>query len=234
MENLVFLKNQEALTDSLTVAEKFGKRHDHVLRDIQSKYREEIFRGVSPKLGEPAFFETWYKNEQNGERYTKYLMNEEGFCLLAMGFTGKKAKEWKKKYIKAFATMKTIISEKSTEAWLESRQKGQLTRKAECDTLKKLVDYAKSQGSEHADKLYTVYTKLANTVTGISNRDEATVRQLTTLDLTEHIILHAIDMGILEEKHYKDIYKDCKSRVEAFADLTFIGGEHGHQYLTER
>lgn len=36
MNDLVYLKNDEAFTDSLTVAEKFGKRHDFVLRDIKS------------------------------------------------------------------------------------------------------------------------------------------------------------------------------------------------------
>ena len=34
-----------------------------------------------------------------------YLMNRDGFSLLAMGFTGKEAVEWKLKYIEAFNAM---------------------------------------------------------------------------------------------------------------------------------
>ena len=43
---------------------------------------------------------------------------------------------------------------KSTQAWLETRQQGKLTRKAETDVIQKLVEYAKEQGSTHADMLY--------------------------------------------------------------------------------
>ncbi|MDH5106485.1 Rha family transcriptional regulator [Lentilactobacillus diolivorans] len=35
MNNLVIMKNKQAVTSSLQVAETFGKRHDHVLRDIE-------------------------------------------------------------------------------------------------------------------------------------------------------------------------------------------------------
>ena len=37
------------------------------------------------------------------------FMNRDGFTLLAMGFTGKKALEFKLKYIKAFNDMETHI-----------------------------------------------------------------------------------------------------------------------------
>lgn len=41
----------------------------------------------------------------NGKMNDEYLMNRDGFSLLAMGFTGKKALEWKLKYIDAFNKM---------------------------------------------------------------------------------------------------------------------------------
>ena len=34
MNELVIMQNQQAVTTSLKVAEVFGKRHDHILRDI--------------------------------------------------------------------------------------------------------------------------------------------------------------------------------------------------------
>ena len=86
--------------------------------------------------------------------------------------------------------MESILREKSTEAWLETRQKGKLTRKAETDVIQKLIEYAKEQGSTHADMLYMTYSKLANKMAGVSKRDEATVSQLNNLSLMENIILN--------------------------------------------
>ena len=235
VEKLVFLKKDEALTDSLTVAEMFERRHDDVIKSIEKileRNREiednRLFSDISRQ-----FIKTRYKDEQ-GRMQTKYLMNRDGFALLVMGFTGKKAHIWKIKYIDAFNTMERVIREKTTLAWSETRQFGQITRKAECDTLKRLVEYAKSQGSQHADKLYTVYSKLANTSSGIKNRDEATIRQLTTLDLIENIILHVVDMGIIGQRHYKEIYQDCKKQIETFKASAFIGESNGQTHLEER
>lgn len=229
MNELVFLKNEEAMTDSLTVAEMFGKRHDSVIRSI-----EAIIVGIPQNVAVNdhknevvnLFVKTRYKDTK-GEYRKKYLMNRDGFSLLVMGFTGKKALEWKLKYIEAFNKMEEVVQQKSTQAWIQTRQYGQLTRKAECDTIKKLVEYAKEQGSEHSEKLYMTYTILANKMSGIKKRDESTVEQLNTLTLMENIILHVIDMGILAQKHYKEIYQDCKKRMETVKDLAFIEAKGG-------
>lgn len=218
MNELVYLKNDEAVCDSLQVAEKFGKRHDRVLRAI-----ENLLLGL-PKIEETPkmFWKSFYIEEQNGQRYPKYIMNRDGFSLLVMGFTGKDALEWKLQYIKAFNQMESFIKEKATQTWVETRKASKLTRKAETDTIKKLVDYAKTQGSEHSEKLYMTYSKLANKMAGISKRDEATVMQLNNLSLIENIILHVIDTGILTGKHYKEIYQDCKKRLETVKDLAYL------------
>lgn len=44
MDELVFLKNNEAMTDSLKVSKVFGKRHDNVLKDIRELDCSEDFR----------------------------------------------------------------------------------------------------------------------------------------------------------------------------------------------
>lgn len=47
MNELVYLKNDEAVCDSLQVAEKFGKRHDKLIAEIRRMYGELIGkRGV--------------------------------------------------------------------------------------------------------------------------------------------------------------------------------------------
>lgn len=222
MNELVYLKNNEAVCDSLQVAEKFHKRHDKLVSEIERMYSGLIGRGCAQNGGYPMFEKTTYIHQQNNQRYPKYIMNRDGFSLLVMGFTGKKALEWKLQYINAFNQMESFIKEKMTQTWIETRQAGKRTRKAETDTIKKLVEYAKSQGSTHADMLYITYSKLANKMAGIQKRDEATVMQLNNLSLMENIILHVIDTGILTGKHYKDIYKDCKKRLETVKDLAYL------------
>ena len=57
------------------------------------------------KNGDTLFYRTKWTSEQNGQEYPAYIMNRDGFSLLVMGFTGKKALEWKVKYIQAFNAM---------------------------------------------------------------------------------------------------------------------------------
>lgn len=215
MNDLVYLKNDEAVCDSLQVAEKFGKRHDTVLRAI-SNLRKNV------EIENRKLFRISTYQDSKGRTYQKYIINRKGFAILVMGFNGVDAMHWKLMYSDAFDKMEAFVREKSTQTWIETRQIGKLTRKAETDTIQKLVEYAQNQGSEHADKLYMTYSKLANKMAGISKRDEATVMQLNNLSLMENIILHVIDSGILAGKHYKEIYQDCKRRLETIKDLAYL------------
>lgn len=55
------------------------------------------------------FEETTYIHPQNGQEYPMFVMNRDGFTLLAMGFTGDKALRFKLDYIKAFNAMEETI-----------------------------------------------------------------------------------------------------------------------------
>ena len=103
MKDLVIMKDKQAVTSSLQVAETFGKRHDHVTRDIE----ELIAQSGSPKLGNEMFATGTYENR--GKQYPMYYMNRDGFTLLAMGFTGDKALQFKLQYIKAFNEMEQQV-----------------------------------------------------------------------------------------------------------------------------
>lgn len=154
MNELVYLKNDEPVCSSLQVAEKFGKRHTHVIERI-----EKIIENDSTENSAQCFKASIYK-DSTGKSNKMYVMNRDGFTFLVMGFTGKKANEWKWQYIKAFNQMEKFIREKQTKIWIETRKAGKLTRKAETDTIKNLVEYAKAQGSQHADKLYILHSSM--------------------------------------------------------------------------
>ena len=190
------------------------------------KHKKNVLQSIDNLIAENSAVKIMFKissyKSGNGQSYRKFYMNRDGFSLLAMGFTGREALEWKLQYIRAFNQMENFIREKSTQMWVETRKAGKLTRKAETDTIQKLVEYAKGQGSSHAEMLYMTYSRLVNKMAGINKRDEATVMQLNNLSLMENIILHEVDLGIMQGKHYQEIYRDCKKRLEAVKDLAYL------------
>lgn len=121
MENneLVFKgENSQALTNSLLVAEKFGKTHDNVLKAI----RNIMDGGVVKNNETPMFVESTYFNQQNGQDYPLFVMNRDGFTLLAMGFTGKRALQFKLDYIAAFNAMENELRKPKSLSQLEILQ----------------------------------------------------------------------------------------------------------------
>lgn len=99
--NLVEVKNNQiVVTSSLKVAETFGKQHKDVLKSIVNL----VAKNFAIKN---YFFESTHENR--GKQYKMYYMNRDGFSLLVMGFTGKKAIEWKIKFINAFNEMEKAL-----------------------------------------------------------------------------------------------------------------------------
>ena len=216
MDELVYLKNYEAVCSSLDVSEKFGKRHDKVIRSI-----EQIKENSSPQKWGQSFFESSYK-DTSGKKNKMYLMNRDGFSILVMGFNGKKAMDWKWKYLEAFNKMESMLKERNTQLWIEQRKQGKITRKAETDIIKQLIEYAKEQGSTHSQMLYITYSKLANKMAGVSDRNIATFQQLNELSFIENIIMNQIRVGMERNMNYKDIYKYCKRQIELFKDIAYL------------
>lgn len=109
-ENLVIVydNSEKAITNSVLVAKKFGKEHKHVLEAIRN-----TIKGCADFSATPMFEETTYINEQNGQTYPMFIMNRDGFSLLTMGFTGKKAMKFKLDFIEAFNKMEAIIKQRT-------------------------------------------------------------------------------------------------------------------------
>ena len=121
--DLVILKDRQAVTSSLKVAEVFEKGHQHVLRDIDNLKKDlSNFGQMFAEGAEPDSY---------GRDRRVYYMNRDGFTLLAMGFTGKEALKFKLKYIEAFNAMEAEIKKahlssymiadpiKRAEKWIE-------------------------------------------------------------------------------------------------------------------
>lgn len=108
---LVSYSNDQLVTNSLLVAQKFNKNHFHVLRSI----RQLI--STDPKIGDNSnqnwcqlFASTSYVDE-SGKANQMFIMNRDGFSLLVMGFTGKDALNFKLEFIEAFNKMEKHLKE---------------------------------------------------------------------------------------------------------------------------
>ncbi|MDR1883011.1 MAG: phage regulatory protein/antirepressor Ant [Prevotella sp.] len=106
MEKLVqFNENDKPVTNSLLVAEKFGKEHKDVMRSIRDLL-------TSAQNCADLFVLSEYQDAY-GRMQPMYIMNRDGFTLLAMGFTGKDALKFKMDFINAFNEMETLLNSDS-------------------------------------------------------------------------------------------------------------------------
>jgi Rha family phage regulatory protein len=98
--DLVTNHNDVPITTSLKVAEVFGKRHDDVLKSIRNltstgKFQSRNFAELT--------------REYQGRQFPYYLMDRRGFTVLAMGFTGDNALDFKLQYVDQFDRMEAHI-----------------------------------------------------------------------------------------------------------------------------
>jgi len=93
-------------TTSADVARHFGKRHEHVMDSI---------RGLLAQLPENAHpnFRVSEYTDPTGRKLPAYTLTRDGFTLLAMGFTGKRALQFKLAYIDAFNRMEAALHQPS-------------------------------------------------------------------------------------------------------------------------
>lgn len=213
-------RNEERLiTTSLKIAEKFGKEHAHVLRDIRDMECSDMFR-------ESNFGLSSYKSAQ-GKTLPMYEVTRDGFTLLAMGYTGKEAMKFKEDYINAFNAMENELKRIYTERqqWKIERDKGVVIRHILTDTIK-----MKISDSPHKRFAYPNYTNLIyRTLFGKTAkeleqecgvkarenlRDYFTGNALAQVQSMEMLVSSLIGCGWGYEKIKEFVSENCKYKIE--------------------
>lgn len=221
MENLVEIKNGKILTSSLIVSEYFKKNHKDVLRAIKSIDLKDEDMEFSRRNFTPSTY-----TDSRGKKQTMYLMTEDGWTFLVMGFNGKEANSIKIKFIKAFRDMQTMLQNKNNESWKEIRTHGKLARRELTDVIQEFVEYATSQGSTSAKFYYSNITKMTYKALAMLEkgakvspgfRDLLDNSNLTFLAAAELKAEDALQFGMQEGMHYKEIYEYAKNKVEVLA-----------------
>ncbi len=101
ISHAVFIQDQQIKTDSLKVAEAFGKRHTNILRAIENLDSTKSFNELNFELVEYM--------DAKGESRPMYEMTKDGWMFLVMGFTGEKAAQIKIAFINAFNAMAVLL-----------------------------------------------------------------------------------------------------------------------------
>lgn len=222
---LVYADKGLVFTDTLKVAERFGKRHKNVLQAYDSLPKDDFSR---------LNFQPSDYVDERGKPQRLVRMTWKGFSMLAMGFTGQKAYLWKQQFLDAFEMMgqeinrrrDTISERRARLDWQQARLEGKDARKHEVDTIAAFVEYATAQGSSNARHYYAnvttmTYKALFMVEQGLKIpnklRDLLNGMQLSFLTTAEYVCANAIKDGMARELHYKEIYTMAKARVEQYA-----------------
>lgn len=157
------------------VAECFNKSHQHILRSV---------RGIMSDTGEwgaSNFGQTPYVDPQNGQTYQMYELTRDGFALLVMGFTGKKAMEWKVKFLAAFNAMEAQLKQPAIPDLNDPNQlRGLLSNYAE------RTEIAEAKLIEALPTI-EAYDRLATSDGSMCFRDAAKTLQIRPIDLTKYL-----------------------------------------------
>ena len=228
MKDLVFLQNDQPITTSLKIADTFEKRHDLILRDIRNLIQD--LGGLRNFEESSMFVESTYTNQQN-KLQPMYLINRDGFTLLAMGFTGKKALQFKLKYIQAFNEMEQtlikLLAERQSAEWLEARKLSKIELRHLSDLIKEeLIPLMIQEGaSDNAIRwVYKNYVSMIQKLLGIQTgkRDELPLSLVYELSKVEKMAMIIIKGLIAAKTNYKQIYSDTKNKINSYVQLSLF------------
>lgn len=200
------------LTDAEKKRGKFVElEHKDLLKVIRDEFEEEIDEG---KIS-PMSYKDTYSREQ-----TMFILtyNQAKQVLL------RESKFVRRAIIHYIEVLEQAIIDKSKSEWLLTRQQGKLVRREETDAIQNLIEYAKQQGSQHADNMYMSYSKLVNSLVGIkaNSRDKVDFEILSRIRILEDMFTKIILNSIDDDIFYKEIYQKCKKQGTEF--IGFVSG----------
>lgn len=157
-------------TTSLDIAEHFGKRHDHVVRSIK-----DLMANCPETFTAPNFGVSEYTDE-TGRTLPMFTVYFDGFMLLVMGYTGKKALSMKLAYISAFNAMREQQERQSQPFGNPERLDSPISRRTDPErkALTAIINTWVSMAPVH----YAAARAQVNAHFGVASVDALTVAQV--------------------------------------------------------
>lgn len=213
MNYLAFIQRDDVYTNTWLVAQNLGYAHKDIVAHVH-KNKERLAR-----MG--GFYAVNVKTPGENGRPTKaYALNEcQAIFIAALLDNSERVLDFKEALACEFFRMRKLLAERQTIEWQKARIEAKQIRLAETDALKHLTEYARAQGSEHADKLYLVYSKLVKQLADYDGRDLTTSDMLNTVAMLERIVSGVIYQEMAANAHYKAIYQAAKAQLAAILRL---------------
>ncbi len=212
------IRSQQAKVDSRKIADVFERPHDKVMLTIRSLISDDT---ISPA----EFSESDFTSR--GKKFPCIELNKAGF-LKAMPFIGgRKSREGQKTLVDEFILMEKLLAkqakERETIAFQLMRAEGKDVRKVLTDAISRFINYAKGNGSQSADKYYSIITQLTYKSFLLIEpkaseiREILTAVQLSQLQTLELMAASILIKGIDSKQSYKQIYQQLKAELNEFS-----------------
>ena len=203
------------VTTSRAVAEQFGKTHAHLLRDIE-KLKQDLEQTDEGKAFSQSNFGLSTGLDSRGKEQPIYTLTRDGFTLLAMGFTGAKAVQFKVAYINAFNRMERLIKGggvsapasalQSIERRLEALEQATGAQTADISevgaTFLQAIRAAIDSGEYYIKQKYKPYKGKHGILLGTRGRTETAVKTLLAYKIYSEYAAHPLSRmalwGLLE------------------------------------
>ena len=219
MKELVIVKKVNKkdvpVTTTKIIADEVGKSHRSIYLLVEKfKNDFEIFGRVSSQM-------TPFDTKGGPQNLKIYILNEQQTTLLITYLrNNKRVREFKIKLVQQFYEMKEFIQQKQTDEWKGAREDTKKFNRTLTDAIKDFVEYAESQGSKSYNRYYKIYADLVNKCLNIEsgNRNNLSPDSMRDQTFISKFLEKEIYKGITDNTHYKQIYKNCKDKVDYFME----------------
>jgi len=222
---LVEIKGKQAFTTSIAIAEGCGLSHASVIKLIRK--HQSHFEAFAPLRFEIQV----EKRAHGGGSPTEYavLTEDQATFAITLFRNNEIVIRFKVALVKAFRTalneLQRVRYQQLELDWQEQRSTGKTTRRELSGVIRQFVDYARAQGSQHAERYYSIITRMEYRALFPTEkvdhglRDRLTAAQIARLTSAEVIAENALLDGMQQRLPYYSIYPLAKTRVEQFAGL---------------
>ena len=234
MQDIITMIDNEPRVSSKHLAEGFEVAHTSVQK-MMLKYRaemEQLGKVVESRSRAKRSSKSDFKSDLlvAGSESVEYFLNEQQATFFGqLTRNSEVSVKFKLSLTKEFFAMRNKLqnlkAHQSTEEWQAARVEGKAHRRTETDAIKKLVDYAKSQGSKNADRYYANITKVENAALFViagtyeNLRDVMSSKQLFQIACADQLVEKAVNEGIAKGLPYKDVFQLVKADVHKFGAL---------------
>ncbi|USK61303.1 Rha family transcriptional regulator [Peribacillus asahii] len=211
MSQLVFIESNKIVTDSLTVAEVFGKPHDKVIRDIEVQI-EKLQQANEIEFSAANFGESTYTNER-GRTYRKINLSEDAFTIVAMSYVTPEAMKMKVKFIQEFKSMREHIEQNKVKPLSKNQALVTVLR-----TTADLVEDTQAIKEEQYE-IRKLITQVDQKVEQQITLDHGEQRRLQKCIASK--VYEISDDSKTRPKLFKEIYREIKDRfgVASYKDV---------------